>query len=130
MATSRRSFVKNAALGAGLAAVSAPRPARAQVSPNDTINIGVVGFRGRGRAHYRTFARIPGVRIAYLCDADERLFPRGVAEVEEITGYKPKTEHDIRELLQKDDLDAISLATPDHWHALMTIWGCQAGKDV
>lgn len=130
MAKSRRDFVKNAALGAGLAVTSAPGPAQAQASPNDTVNIGVVGFRGRGRAHYQTFARIPGVRVAYLCDVDERLFPRAVAEVEEISGYKPKTEYDIRKLLEKKDLDAISVATPDHWHALMTIWGCQAGKDV
>ena len=73
---------------------------------------------------------MPGVRVAYLCDVDERLFPGTVAEVEEIGGYQPQTEYDIRKLLEKKDLDAISIATPDHWHALMTIWGCQAGKDV
>ena len=128
MSTSRRDFVRTAALGAGLAA--AARPSAAQTSPNDTINIGVVGFRGRGRDHYRAFAAMPGVRVAYLCDVDERLFPEAVAEVEKIGGYKPKTEFDIRELLKHEDLDAISIATPDHWHALMTIWGCQAGKDV
>jgi len=128
MATSRRDFVKTAALGAGMAA--AARPALAQTSPSDTVNIGVVGFRGRGRSHYRTFAKIPGVRVAYLCDVDERLFPEAVAEVEAIGGYRPRTEYDIRKLLEKKDLDAISIATPDHWHALMSIWGCQAGKDV
>jgi predicted dehydrogenase len=65
-----------------------------------------------------------------LCDVDERLFPERVAEVEKLTGHKPATEIDIRKLLQRKDIDAISIATPDHWHALMTIWGCQAGKDV
>ncbi|MCB9384540.1 MAG: Gfo/Idh/MocA family oxidoreductase [Bryobacterales bacterium] len=120
--TTRRHLLKAAAFGAGLAA--------AQTSPNDTINIAVVGFRGRGRDHYRAFAAIPGVRVAYLCDVDERLFPEAVAEVEKIGGYRPKTEFDIRELLKHDDIDAISIATPDHWHALMTIWACQAGKDV
>jgi predicted dehydrogenase len=128
MSTSRRDFVRTAALGAGLAA--AARPSAAQTSPNDTINIGVVGFRSRGRSHYQEFAAMPGVRVAYLCDVDERLFPEAVAEVEKIGGYRPKTEFDIRELLKHEDLDAISIATPDHWHALMTIWGCQAGKDV
>ncbi len=118
----RRSFVKGVAMGASLAA--------AQTSAADTINLGVVGFRGRGRTHYRTFANIPGVRVAYLCDVDERLFPRAIKEIEEIGGYTPKTETDIRKLLEHDDLDAISVAAPDHWHALMTIWGCQAGKDV
>ncbi len=128
MATSRRDFVKTAALGASMAA--AARPALAQTSPSDTVYIGVVGFRGRGREHYRRFAKIPGVRVAYLCDVDERLFPEAVAEVEAIGGYRPRTEYDIRKLLEKKDLDAISIATPDHWHALMAIWGCQAGKDV
>ena len=128
--TSRRSFVRNAALGAGLAGAPAVHPSWGQNSPNNQINLGVVGFRGRGRDHYRAFARIPGVRVAYLCDVDERLFPGAVAEVEKIGGNKPATFVDLRKLLQQKDLDAISIATPDHWHALQTIWACQAGKDV
>ncbi len=128
--TSRRSFVKGAALGAGLAGAPAVRSAWAQGGPNQQVNLAVVGFHGRGRDHYRAFARIPGVRIAYLCDIDERLFPGAVAEIEKIAGYKPATFVDVRKLLEKKDLDAISIATPDHWHALMTIWACQAGKDV
>ena len=130
MATSRRRFVEQAVLGVGLAAAPGPRPSRAQANPSDTVNIGVVGFRDRGRTHIREFARMPGVRVAYLCDVDERLFPDAVAEIEQIGGYTPQTETDIRKLVERDDLDAISIATPDHWHALMTIWACQAGKDV
>jgi len=124
--TSRRKFVRNAAL------VGAPaiRIAWGQGSPNSQINLGVVGFRGRGRDHYRAFAKLPGVRVAYLCDIDERLYPGAVAEIESLAGYKPATFVDIRKLLEKKDLDAISIATPDHWHALHMIWGCQAGKDV
>ncbi len=130
MTTSRRGFMSGAVGGAALAAASG-RPAKsAQVRASDTLNIGVVGFRGRGRAHIREFARMPGVRVAYLCDVDERLFPDAVAEVEQLGGYTPRTETDIRKLLEREDLDAISIATPDHWHALMTIWACQAGKDV
>ena len=129
MATSRRAFVTNAALGAGLAASTAQR-SHGQASPSDTLVIGVVGIRGRGRSHYREFASIPGVRVGYLCDVDERLFSEAVSEVERMAGYRPETETDIRRLLERDDLDAISVATPDHWHALMTIWACQAGKDV
>ncbi len=110
--------------------MAAAPAALAQTSPSDTVHIGVVGFRSRGRAHYREFANMPGVRVAYLCDVDERLFPEAVAEVESIQGSRPKTEYDIRKLLEHEDLDAISIATPDHWHALMAIWGCQAGKDV
>ena len=129
MATTRRNFVTNAALGAGLAA-AAPRKATGQASPSDTVNVGVVGIRGRGRTHMREFAEMPGVRVSYLCDVDERLFGEAVSAVERIDGYKPQTETDIRRLLEHDELDAISVATPDHWHALMTIWACQAGKDV
>ena len=73
---------------------------------------------------------MPGVRVGYLCDVDERLFADSLAAAEEIAGYRPQIETDIRQLLERKDLDAISVATPDHWHALMTIWACQAGKDV
>ncbi len=128
MATTRRNFVAKAALGAGVAAAVQSRAA--QAAPSDAINIGVVGIRGRGRDHYRAFAGLPGVRVTHLCDIDERLFADAVAEVEGLAGYRPATETDIRRLLERDDVDAISVATPDHWHALMTVWGCQAGKDV
>ncbi len=101
-----------------------------QGTPSDQIRLGVVGFHGRGRDHYRNFARIPGVKVAFLCDIDERLHADGVAEVEKLAGYRPETFVDMRKMLERKDLDAISVATPDHWHALHEIWACQAGKDV
>ena len=129
MDTTRRGFVKRAALGAGLAAPAA-QVAAAQATPSDTVNVGVVGLRGRGQAHLQEFASMPDVRVGYVCDIDERLFRDAVDRVEGIDGNRPETETDIRRLLERSDLDAISVATPDHWHALMTVWGCQAGKDV
>ena len=73
---------------------------------------------------------MPNVKVTALCDVDERLFPRsrrgGLRRLQD-TG--PDTEIDIRRLLERKDVDAISIATPDYWHALMTIWGCQAGKE-
>src|ERR1039457_22329 len=102
----------------------------AQSAPSDRVNMAVVGFHGRGRAHINGFAKIPNVRVAALCDADERLFPEGVELVEKLQGHKPDPYFDIRKLLERKDIDAISIAAPDYWHALMTIWGCQAGKDV
>lgn len=129
--TSRRSFVKRAALTGGFAsAAPAVRTAWGQGSPNDRVNIAVVGFHSRGRVHYREFAQMANVRVAALCDIDERLFPDAVAEVEKIGGYKPATEFDFRRLIENKDIDAVSIATPDHWHALQTVWACQAGKDV
>jgi predicted dehydrogenase len=128
--SSRRDFLGKAALGTGMAAAPAVRTAWGQTSASDRINIGVIGFRGRGRDHYREFARMPNVRVAYLCDVDERLFPGAVAELEKMSGHAPQTFVDVRKMLEMKDLDAVSIATPDHWHALGTIWACQAGKDV
>ena len=73
-------------------------------SPSDVVNVAVVGFHGRGKDHYRAFARMPNVRVAALCDADERLFPAAVAEVEKLAGYRPATEYDIRRLLERKDI--------------------------
>jgi predicted dehydrogenase len=128
----RRKFLKKSTIVTAGMVFGAPviKKAWAQRSPNETINIAVVGFNGRGRSHYQSFARIPNVKVAALCDIDENLFPAAVASVEKIGGYKPRTVVDFRDLLDDKDIDAVSIATPDHWHALMTIWACQAGKDV
>jgi predicted dehydrogenase len=65
-----------------------------------------------------------------LCDIDQRLFPEAVAELENLTGFKPSTETEYRKVLEDKEIDAVSIATPNHWHALQTIWACQAGKHV
>ena len=112
--TTRRNFIKKTALSTGLAAA----PAFAQTGANDRINIAEAGIHGRGRSHYREYARMPGVRIAYLCDVDERLFPAALDQIEKTAGYRPKTQYAFRKLLEDKDLDAVSIATPDYWHAL------------
>lgn len=99
-------------------------------APNDQINVAVIGIRNRGKDHYRALAKVPNVKIAMLCDIDQRLLPAAVAEVEKLTGYKPQTEGDYRKVLENKDIHAVTIATPNHWHSLMTIWACQAGKDV
>lgn len=138
----RRTFIKNSALStAALAAAPAYIPAMISNSPNNRINVAVAGIagerernrgviRGRGIVHIRNFAEIPNVSIKTLCDVDARLFPRNEKLVEGLFGSKPKTEVDFRRVLEDPDIDIVSLATPDHWHALQTIWACQAGKDV
>ncbi|MBI4910299.1 MAG: hypothetical protein HY820_42170 [Acidobacteria bacterium] len=112
---SRRAVIRGAA-----AAAPAIGKSFEQGSPNDRVNVAVVGFHGRGRGHITGFAKVPNVRIAALCDADERLFTGGVALVEKLQGHKPATEFDIRRLLERKDIDAVSIASPDYWHALMT----------
>ncbi len=130
--TNRREFIKTSGMTTAGALMSAPliHPLYAKSNANDTINIAVVGLHGRGIAHIRRYAEMPNVRITHLCDIDERLFPKGLKELEEKDAKKVKTVTDFRQLLDEKHLDAISIASPDHWHALQTIWACQTGKDV
>lgn len=129
MAIKRRDFLKTSMAGA-ITAAPAVRKGFVTDSPSDRINVGVVGFRGRGRTHYREFAGMQNVRVTALCDVDQRLYPEAAESVENISGFRPRVEQDFRKLLEDKDIDAVTIATPDHWHALMTIWACQAGKDV
>jgi predicted dehydrogenase len=97
---------------------------------NDTIRIGVAGINGRGGSHIDAFAGMKGVQVVYLIDPDTRIYERRLKRVEEKGSNRPKTVQDVRKALEDKNLDAISIATPNHWHSLMTIWACQAGKDV
>jgi predicted dehydrogenase len=99
-------------------------------SPNDTIGVAIVGLNGQGKTHMRNFSEIEGVRLIALCDVDERVLQQAGAMVEQRTGTRPKLYTDLRQLLEDKAVDAVSTATPNHWHALLTIWACQAGKDV
>ncbi|MGH9370614.1 MAG: Gfo/Idh/MocA family protein [Vicinamibacterales bacterium] len=138
----RRLFLsRTAAATAGLAAASSRR-GYAQMSPNETINVAIIGIRGkntghptwtargRGQDHYEHLAGIKNVRITHVVDIDERHFKTSLPLMMEAWGGDPKTETDFRRVLENPDVDAVTIAAPDHWHALMTIWACQAGKDV
>jgi len=130
-ADNRRKFIKRTVTGTAGIILGAPLAKNVFAeSPNDRINIAVVGIRSRGSEHYRQFSQIPNVRVTTICDVDERLFPKAVNEIKEFCGEKPQTVADFREILEDESIDAVSLATPDHWHALLSIWACQAGKDV
>ena len=100
------------------------------IGANDRINMAVIGIRSRGFEHARRWAEIENVHVRTLCDVDEKLFPERVTEIEKMQGKKPKTEVDLRKVFDDKDIDAVSIAAPDHWHALATIWACQAGKHV
>jgi predicted dehydrogenase len=128
----RRTFIKkSSAISAGfMTGLTVINESLAKSQPNDTINIAIIGIRSRGKDHYNALAKIPNVKVAVLCDIDQRLFPEAVAEVERLTGYIPKTETEYRKVLDNKSIDVVSIATPNHWHALQTIWACQAGKDV
>ena len=94
---------------------------------NDRVRVAVCGLHGRGKDHLSGFSRLPNVEIAALCDVDENVLKQRLAG---IGSSKTQTFTDVRKLLEDKSIDAISIATPNHWHALMAIWACQAGKDV
>ncbi len=135
--TDRRKFLKTTTTTTAGLLISAPvlKSGFANKSPNDTINVAVAGIRGKGGiygggGHYLNYCKMPNVRVTTLCDIDERLFPEAVKNVEKFGGNTPRTVVDFRDLLEDKDIDVISVAAPDHWHSLLTIWACQAGKDV
>jgi len=115
----RRVFLIGA--GTGLSVLGASR----------RINVGVVGVRGRGRDHIAEFVKLPNARVAAVCDIDNAQIERAIAFTKkQQQGAPPRSYRDLRKLLDDKDIDAISIATCNHWHALATIWACQAGKDV
>ncbi|ADV83509.1 Gfo/Idh/MocA family protein [Terriglobus saanensis] len=133
MDESRREFLKTGAKS--VAAVAAAEgfgkwgSAQKRVGANDRVRVAIVGLRARGENHIKGYAALPNVEIAALCDIDDTVLTEHAAKVRKL-GHQPKTYKDIRKLLEDKSIDAISIATPHHWHALMMIWACQAGKDV
>ncbi len=127
---SRRQFIKTSAAASAAFStftIAGTKASGRVIGANDTIRIGVAGLKGRGGTHIGEFGKMKDVEITYLIDPDSRLFD---SKLGGFKGNKPKTVQDVRQALDDKELDAISIATPNHWHALMTIWGCQAGKDV
>jgi predicted dehydrogenase len=105
-----------------------PTGARAEAS--ERVRIAVIGVNGRGTDHALLFASNPGAEVVAVCDVDDSTFARPVKRLMEKTGKAPRVEKDFRRLLDDKSIDAVTVATPDHWHALMTVLACQAGKDV
>ncbi|MFD1139576.1 Gfo/Idh/MocA family oxidoreductase [Larkinella insperata] len=127
---SRRTFLKTAATGS-LAVLGLPTiiPAHA-FGANDRIRVAVIGVNGRGKNHISGFSALPNVEVVTLCDVDNVVLGERAAEFEKTYSRKVKTEPDLRKVYEDKNIDAVSIATPNHWHALAAIWACQAGKDV
>ncbi|AHG93188.1 oxidoreductase domain protein (plasmid) [Gemmatirosa kalamazoonensis] len=123
---SRRTFLKSSALAAAGAALPAKAWARIP-GANADIRVAVIGLNGRGRNHLQSLARIPGVRVVALCDVDTAVLDKVKPTV---NGGDVKTYTDLRKLFDDKDVDAVTIATPNHWHSLAAIWAMQAGKDV
>ncbi|MFM7411895.1 MAG: Gfo/Idh/MocA family protein, partial [Planctomycetota bacterium] len=140
MATSRRDFVSQAlalataALADGRPPVAAePAATVAAIATGDTLRVAVIGVNGQGRAHVDNWLDTPGVELVAICDCDPAASARCLAQVEkrkQPPRRLPEAVADVRRLLERKDIDAVSIATPNHWHALMAVWAMQAGKDV
>src|SRR4029434_1984401 len=125
----RRSFLESS-VAAGLATALSAAASQKAYAANDKISIGMMGVRGRGGSVLSTFAGLREVEVRYVCDIDERALEAGLVGVEKVTGKRPQALKDFRKALEDKSLDALVIGTPDHWHALPTIYACQAGKDV
>jgi len=96
---------------------------------NDDIRVAVVGFNSRGKDHIKELRDLEGVRLVALCDADRNVLDKEVKTCEN-AGLKVVGYTDVRKLLENKDIDAVTIATPNHWHSLCSIWALEAGKDV
>jgi predicted dehydrogenase len=125
--STRRSFLATSATASGLLLLSNNVT---KAAPSERVNLCVVGVRGRGMSLAHNFARLPNSQITHICDVNEARFESAIKSISDIQNAAPKPVRDVRHVLEEKSVDAIVVATPDHWHALATIWGCQAGKHV
>jgi len=128
----RRSFLKQSSiLAAGAVALSAaPAFAAAGGSANEKVRLAIIGCNGRGMAHIKGFTSLDNCQIVAICDVDSRALRKGIAAVEKAGRPTPKGVVDIRKLLEDKNVDAVSIAMPEHWHAPAAIMACAAGKHV
>lgn len=135
--TKRRDFIKKSLLGtAGITIGGMGLSAKSYNSvsgSNDRLVLAVVGIRGRGGDHIESWCSLAenrNIRLKTLCDVDEQFFAERSKYVFDKTGVKPVTEWDMRKVFDDKEINAVSFAVPNHWHALGAIWACQAGKHV
>ena len=124
MEIERRDFLKTTgkAITVGAAALALGGKI---LGANERVRVAICGVRGRGNDHIHGFSHVPGTEIVAICDVDENVSSQRIGEIEKMGLPKPKSYVDIRKLLEDKDIDAISIATPNHWHSLMAIWTCR-----
>src|SRR5580693_8241625 len=126
--SNRRTFIQQSSI---LAAGAFLHP-RSRVAPSNQVNIGAIGLNGMGWADLSSALKVPGVNVVALCDVDNNVLSKRMKDLADmkVDTSRVKTYHDYRELLEQKDIDAVIIDTHDHWHALIMIEACQAGKDV
>lgn len=138
--TTRREFLEQSLLAATVAATAGSLPNAAQagdkkrvgrvIGPNDRIRVAVIGVHGRGRDHVAGFTRMPDVDVTTLCDIDPGVLAPAAKIITDAGKPAPKIVQDLRRVMDDPEIDAVSIATCNHWHSLAAIWAMQAGKDV
>jgi predicted dehydrogenase len=135
--TKRREFIRKSVMGtAGIAIGGMGFTAKSYgsvIGANDRINIAVIGIRSQGTAHINSYCSLKkskNVWLTTLCDTDEQFFAERAKTVREKAGIKVVTEWDMLKVFENKEIHAVSMAIPNHWHALATIWACQTGKHV
>jgi predicted dehydrogenase len=133
----RRDFLQDSAALAAAMAAGATAAVHAEekvvakkTAASDKLRVAIVGVNGRGMAHVGGFNNANGCEIVTICDCDEAVIGKAMKAVEGKRGQAPKFEQDIRKVVEDKNIDIISIATPNHWHALAAIWALQNGKDV
>ncbi|MFC7523095.1 Gfo/Idh/MocA family protein [Parapedobacter sp. GCM10030251] len=131
----RREFIRKGMIGAtGAALTTSGMSAKSYASilgSNERVNVAVIGIRGMGQNHIEGYSKLKNARVTALCDIDRNFFePRIKKHFVDKGLEKPKTYTDLRVLYENKDVDAVSIVTPNHWHALAAIWAIQAGKHV
>jgi predicted dehydrogenase len=130
----RRDFLKDlggmAALAAGSSLLETTSEAANARGPNERINVCVIGVRGQGGGHCRAYAGRNNCRVTHICDVDSAVIGGAMTNIAKAQGSKPEHVTDLRRIMENKDIHVVSIATPNHWHALAAIWAIQAGKDV
>ena len=130
----RRDFIKKTAAGSAalsLGGLVMPSMGYGNIlGANDRINVAVIGVRSRAKAHFVAINQDPNAKILYSCDVDDKILEEHNVWCKKNIGYVPKVEKDFRKVLEDKNVDAVFIATPEHWHAPMAIMALQAGKHV
>ncbi len=136
MKNTRREFVKKVGLGTtaltigGTALGYSAKSYSQIIGANDRIRVAVAGVHSRGLAHIQAISKCSNVSLEYICDVDSKVAEKAVNKAKEVAGVKPRVEVDFRKLVEEKDLDLVTIATPEHWHAPMAIMAVKAGKHV
>ena len=135
MKQSRRNFLQYTGMAIGAMSTSGVFPQILRnrhpgIAPSDQVNLGLIGCHSRGFHVMANHLKVPGVNCVAVCDIDRKVLEGRAAELEGIQGAAPKLHEDFRALIAQSDIDAVVIATPDHWHCLPMVYACQAGKDV